>query len=223
MTTQMQSEAGPVLPERLDPQAKIHDLLARRRSPRAFSEQPVGPTLITALFEAARWAPSSANEQPWHFIVASKEDSSYTRLLGSLSEKNRRWAGHAPVLVAAVAQTTYRRSGAPYQHAWYDLGQSVAHLTVPASSFGLVVHQMGGFDEVKLAEQFPVPAGYEPVVVFAIGYPAGAETLPDDLRQREEAPRSRRPLESFVFTEKWGEPSRHLRTESSLHTQSQPT
>jgi nitroreductase len=209
----MQSEAEPILPERLDPQARIHELLAKRRSPRAFLERPVAPALVTALFEAARWAPSSANEQPWHFIVASKEDASYAILLGSLAEKNRLWAERAPLLVVGLAQTTYRRSGAQYQHSWYDLGQSVAFLTVQASFLGLVVHQMGGFDEAKLAEQFPVPSGYEPVVVIAVGYPARAETLPDDLRKREEAPRSRKPLESFVFTDTWGEPSRHLLTD----------
>jgi nitroreductase len=99
----------------------------------------------------------------------------------------------------------------------------VAHLSVQASSLGLAVHQMGGFDEIKLAEQFPIPAGFEPVVVLAIGYRAGAEILPDDLRKREEAPRSRRLLESFVFTDKWGEPSRHIRTANSLTTQSPTT
>jgi nitroreductase len=223
MTPHLPFNAGQTFPERLNPQAKIHGLLENRRSPRAFTGRPVAPALITSLFEAARWAPSSANEQPWHFIVASKEDPSYAIIFGSLTEKNQRWAGNAPFLAAAVAQTTYRRSGAPYQHAWYDLGQSVAHLTVQASSLGLVVHQMGGFDEVKLAEAFSLPAGYEPVVVFALGYAAGAETLPEDLQKREEAPRSRRPLESFVFTGRWGEPSRHIRTENNLDAQSSTT
>lgn len=213
MTTQVPSVSGPVVPARINPQGEIHDLLVSRRSPRAFSAQPVAPALLTALFEAARWSPSSANEQPWHFIVASKEDASYATLFRALTEKNQRWAGKAPLLVVALAQTTYRKSGTRYGHAWYDLGQSVAHLTVQAGSLGLAVHQMGGFDEVRLAEEFPVPPGFDPVVIFAVGYPGGIGDLPEDLQERENAPRTRRTLESFLFTDRWGEPSRHLRAE----------
>ncbi len=92
----------------------------------------------------------------------------------------------------------------------YDLGQSVAHLTIQASALGLAVHQMGGFDASKAREVLAIPDGYEPVIAIAVGYAKRPETLPDDLRQREEAPRSRKPLEEFVFTEKWGKPSHHL-------------
>jgi nitroreductase len=171
-------------PQRLQTQAEIHELLASRRSTRAFSEKSIDPSILTSLFEAARWSPSSANEQPWHFIVAAKEDSAaYAALFDSLSERNRRWASKAPLLVLALAQSTYARNGQPYRHSWYDLGQSVALLTVQATALGLWVHQMGGFDPRRLTQLYPIPEGYEPVVIFAVGYPDDPEGLPEDLRK----------------------------------------
>lgn len=204
-------------PERLDVRASITDLLSRRRSPRAFSERPVEPSKLLRLFEAARWSPSSANEQPWRFIVATKEDTQvYETLLSVLSEANRRWAQRAPVLILGIAQSIYSRNGKPYRHSWYDLGQSVANLTVEAEALGLAVHQMGGFDAAKATELLSIPKAYEPVVAIALGYSDRPESLPDDLRKREEAPRSRQPLESLVFTDEWGKSSRHIDTQSLL-------
>lgn len=203
------------MPARLNTQADIHELLAVRRSPRAFSPKPIGPSEIASLFEAARWAPSSANEQPWAFVVAAREDGPpYSSLLDSLMEGNRRWAEKAPMLVLGLAQTTYTRNGRPYKHSWYDLGQSIALLTVQATALGLAVHQMAGFDPQKLRELYPIPEGFEPVIIFAAGYPDQPDNLPEELRKRELAPRSRKPLESFVFTEGWGKPSGHFRSES---------
>jgi nitroreductase len=119
------------VPERIDTQAPIHELLVNRRSPRAFSAQHVSSEQLISLFEAARWSPSSANEQSWRYIVATKDDSAvYAALSASLMQGNRRWAEHAPVLVLGLAQTTYSKTGSAYRHAWYDLGQSVAHLSV---------------------------------------------------------------------------------------------
>lgn len=209
-----------VVPARLDPQARIHELLENRRSPRAFSEQPIESDKLLSLFEAARWSPSSANEQPWRFIVATKDDSRvFAALVESLLEGNRRWAERAPVLALALAQSTYTKTGRPYQHSWYDLGQSVAHLSVQASALGLAVHQMGGFDADKARQLLSIPEGFEPVIVFAVGYPDQPSTLPDDLRKREQAPRLRKPLQGFVYTEEWGKPSSHIQTQNSLLTQ----
>ncbi len=202
-------------PQRLNTQAEIHELLASRRSTRAFSREPIEPWKIMSLFEAARWSPSSANEQPWYFIAAIKDDfATYSALLESLSERNRRWASNAPMLVLALAQSTYSRSGQPYRHSLYDLGQSVALLSVQAIALGLSVHEMGGFDPEKFRRVFPVPEGFDPVVIFAVGYPDAPDSLPEDLRARERAPRSRKPLESFVFTERWGKPSHHIQPQS---------
>lgn len=218
MSTKRDAEHENVyFPERLDVRAPITDLLSHRWSPRAFSERPVEPSKLLSLFEAARWSPSSANEQPWRFIVATKEDTQvYETLLSLLAESNRRWAQRAPVLILGAAQTSYSKNGKPYRHSWYDLGQSVANLTVEAQALGLAVHQMGGFDEIKATELLSIPKEYEPVIAIAVGYSARPEILPDDLRKREETPRSRQPLESLVFTEEWGKPSRHIDTRSSL-------
>jgi nitroreductase len=208
-----------VAPARLDTQAPIHELLVNRRSPRAFSEQRVEPAKLLSLLEAARWSPSSANEQPWRFIVATKDDSRvFSALAESLVEGNRRWAERAPLLILALAQSTYTKTGTPYRHSWYDLGQSVALLSVQASALGLAVHQMGGFDAEKARQLLSIPEGFEPVVVFAVGYPDQPATLPEHLQKREEAPRSRKLLQDFVYTEEWGKPSSHLQAQSSLLT-----
>jgi len=208
------------VPVRLDLQAPIHELIANRRSPRAFSEQPIESAKLLSLFEAARWSPSSANEQPWRFIVATKNDTRvFSSLVESLMEGNRRWAERAPALVLALAQSTYSKTGTAYRHSWYDLGQSVALLSVEATALGLAVHQMGGFDSDKARQLLSIPDGFEPVVAFAVGYPDQPSTLPDDLRKRERAPRSRKLLQDFVYTEEWGKPSSHIQTQNSLLTQ----
>ncbi len=222
MTTQSDiTGKSTFIPERLDARSPLYELLSQRRSPRAFSERAIEPSKIVSLFEAARWSPSSANEQPWIFIAATKSDTRiYDTIAESLTEGNRRWAIRAPLLVVGIAQSTYLKSGKPYRHALYDLGQSVANMTVQASAMGLSVHQMGGFDAGRLRIGFSIPEGCDIVVVLAIGYGGRPETLPDDLRSREEAPRVRKPLEAFVFTDAWGEPSRHVASENrSLNTQ----
>ena len=204
-------------PIRLDTRLPINELLSHRWSPRAFSNRAIEPENLISLFEAARWSPSSANEQPWRFIVAAKEDKTvFNALMDSLTDGNKRWAQHAPLLVLGLAPSTYQQSGKPYRHSLYDLGQSVAHLTVQASSVGLAVHQMGGFDPEKLRMSLSIPGGFEPVIVLAIGYPEQPDSLPEDLRHREQMPRVRKPLESLVFTDSWGVPSHHVDSKVSL-------
>ena len=175
----------------------IHELLARRWSPRAFSSRPVEPAKLTQLFEAARWAPSSYNAQPWAFIVATREDAEgYNRLLSTLVEVNRQCAQQAPVLILAVAKLDYDHVARPNRHALYDLGQAVANLTVQATALDLHIHQMGGFDPRSARELFAIPAGYEPVAVLALGYQEGPPADP--------AARNRKPLTDFVFSGSWG-------------------
>jgi nitroreductase len=221
MTFQTENSRTDVgVPVRVNIQAPLHELLANRRSPRAFAERPIESDKLVSLFEAARWSPSSANEQPWRFIVATKDDSRvFSSIVESLMEGNRRWAERAPMLVLALAQSTYSKSGKAYQHSWYDLGQSVALLSVEATALGLAVHQMGGFDADKARQLLSIPEGFEPVVVFAVGYSDQPATLPDDLRERELAPRARKQLQDFVFTEEWGKPSSHIQTQNSLLAQ----
>jgi nitroreductase len=189
-------------------QIPIHDLIRRRWSPRAFSEQPVEPDKLLSVLEAARWAPSSRNEQPWAYLVATRrEPEDYEALAGVLVESNRAWAGNAPVLILTIAHTRLEKDGQPNRHGFYDAGQATANLIFQATSLGLATHQMGGFGVEAAKQRFRIPEGWEPVSVIALGYPGEAESLPDPLREREMAPRRRKPLEEFVFSGAWGHPA----------------
>jgi nitroreductase len=184
----------------------IHDLLRRRWSPRAFSDRPVEPEKLRSLLEAARWAPSSYNEQPWAYLVATQDDpGEYARLLSVLVEGNMAWARRAPVLMLSLAKLNFERNSKPNRHAFHDVGLATANLVTQATAMGLVVHQMAGFSVEKARELFSVPAGWEPVAAIALGYPGEADSLPESRRDRELAPRSRKPLEEFIFTGRWGQ------------------
>jgi nitroreductase len=186
----------------------VHDIIAGRWSPRAFNGQPVADATLRSLLEAARWAPSAANQQPWHFIVAKAEDAdAHDRLVNVLMDLNIRWARHAPVLIMVVAKQYTDRDGNPSSRALYDAGLAVGSLTFEAGARGVAVHQMGGFHTDKAREAFAIPDGYEPVAVLALGYEGDPETLPEDLRERERAPRTRKAMHEFVFADEWGKPS----------------
>lgn len=181
----------------------IHELLKNRWSPRVFSAQPVEKEKLLSLFEAARWAPSGANSQPWAFIVTSLADPEpHAKLVGVLGERNQLWAKHAPVIVLSIVKPD-REPGKPNFWASYDLGQSVAHLSIQATAMGLFVHQMAGFDQQKAREAFDLPQEYAPMTVFTIGYPAELDSLTAEIRERELAPRMRKPLSDFVFDGAW--------------------
>jgi nitroreductase len=184
----------------------IHDLLRRRWSPRAFSERAIEREKLHRLFEAARWAPSSNNEQPWSFVMATKaHPEEYAKLLHCLNERNQVWAQRAPVLMLSVARMTFSDDGTPNRHAFHDVGQAIADLTVEATDLGLRVHQMAGFDVERARETLAIPAGYEPVAMVVIGYYGDPTLLPEPLQQRERAPRRRKPTREFVFTGRWGD------------------
>lgn len=186
---------------------EIHPLLRERWSPRAFAPRAVEREKLVKLFEAARGAPSSNNAQPWSFVVTTRENTAeHLRLVSILAAGNAQWAHQAPVLVLSVAKLDFDHKGRPNRHAFYDLGQAVANLTVEATALGLVVHQMAGFDVEQARTAFGLPAGQEPVTVFAIGYRGDPETLPEPFRARERAPRTRKPLEQMVFSGTWGRP-----------------
>jgi nitroreductase len=190
----------------------IHDLIRTRWSPRAFSDKPISDETLRSLFEAARWAPSSSNEQPWAFLVSRKSDGvSHEKMLGTLVAFNQAWAKNAPVLVIAVSELAFAKNGTPNRNAFYDTGAAVAHLTTEATSRGLFVHQMAGFDPQKAREAFEIPSGWEPIAAFAIGYPGDPTKLPDTLREREQAPRVRKPLSEFVMVGRWGQQAPFLR------------
>jgi nitroreductase len=184
----------------------IHQVLSERWSPRAFDSRPVGPEKLRSLFEAARWAASSYNAQPWYFIVATKDEpENFKRVLESFVEFNQGWAKGAPVVGLSVAGLKFENNGEPNRHAFHDVGQASANLALQATSFGLQIHQMAGILPDKARQLFSIPDGYEAVAGFALGYPGDPASLPDQLRQRELAPRIRKPLKSFVFAGRWGE------------------
>jgi nitroreductase len=189
-----------------DTSEPIHELLRERWSPRAFDSRPVEAEKLRSLFEAARWAASSYNGQPWYYIVAMKDDAdNFNHILESFVEFNRNWAKGAPVLLLSVAALRFEHSGDPNRHAFHDVGQASANLALQAVALGLQVHQMAGILPDKARELFSIPQGYEAVAGMAIGYLGDPGTLPEKLRERELAPRVRKPLRSFVFEGKWGE------------------
>lgn len=189
-------------------QYPIHELLRERWSPRAFSDRRVEPDALRSLLEAARWAPSSSNEQPWSLIVTTKEDpDGFGGVLRCLMDGNIPWAQRAPVLMVSVARLSFEDEGKPNRHAFHDVGQAVANLSVQATALGLVVHQMAGFYPDKVRELYGIPKEFEPVAVIALGYPGDPESLPEKFRSRELAPRERKPLAEFVFAERWGKAS----------------
>jgi nitroreductase len=191
------------MPASAEPQ--VHDLLRRRWSPRAFADRPVAQGTLHSVLEAARWAASAVNQQPWSFVVATREDAAaHARMVATLMELNVRWAHQAPVLLL-VAAKLYEWPGKEHT-SFYDVGLAVANLVTQATHLGLVTHQMGGFYADTAREVLGIPAGYEPLAVIALGYPGDHEALPEDLRERELAPRSRKPQREFVFAGRWGEP-----------------
>jgi nitroreductase len=186
----------------------VHDLIRDRWSPRAFSDKPVDPAVLASLFEAARWAPSSFNEQPWAYLVATKDDpENYAKTLSVLVEFNAGWAKSAPVLVLAVAELVFHANGKPNRNAFYDTGAAMALLSVEATARGLAVHQMAGFESAKAKDVFEIPVDWEPIAALAIGYPGASDSLPQGLRDREVAPRTRKPLSEFVMSGRWGHTS----------------
>jgi nitroreductase len=186
----------------------IEEILRRRWSPRAFSDRMVEPEKLRSLWEAARWAASSFNEQPWHFIVATRlKQEEHARLLSCLVEKNQQWARQAPVLMVSVAKLNFEKTGKPNRHAFHDVGLAVGNMIVQATALGLFVHQMAGFSPEKVREIYGVPEGYEAVAAIALGYPAAVDKLPEPFREQELAARTRKQISSFVFQGRWGETS----------------
>ena len=189
-----------------DTEYPIHKLLKKRWSPRAFSEKSIDTELLNQLFEAARWAPSSYNEQPWRFIVARKNDTeAYEQLASVMNEFNQSWAMDAPVLVLALTKTTFDLDGRDNPHAGHDLGQAIAHLTFEATKNDLYVHQMAGISPEKAREQYDISNDYNPMTMFAIGYKGQPESLDEKMQKQETSPRIRKDLNEILFEGEWEE------------------
>jgi len=155
------------------------------------------------LFEAARWAPSSFNEQPWRFVYAERDGTHWPRFLDLLSEGNRRWAAAAAVLIVVLSRTTFERNGHPSRTHSYDTGAAWQNLALQGSQMGLVVHGMAGFDYEKAREILAVPGEFSVQAMIAVGKPAPAEVLPESLRERE-VPSGRKPVAELVFSGVFG-------------------
>lgn len=183
----------------------LTDHLAKRWSPRGFTEQAVNAKTLRSLLEAARWAPSSSNEQPWQYIVATKDNpAEFSKMLACLVDANQVWAKNAPVLMISVATDNSPRSGKPNRHAQHDTGIASALLSVQATAMGLQAHMMAGFDPEKARQTYNIPAGFTPMAAIAVGYPGDVHKLSEEHQKRETAPRARKPQNEFVFAGTWG-------------------
>ena len=194
------------------PDHAIHDLIAARWSPRAFdASRRVPRGELLRLFEAARWAPSSYNEQPWAFLVVARDGAgaAHQALFETLTDRNQAWAVSAPVLVLVAVRVALGRAETVLPSSWYDAGQAVAYLTLQATSQGLSIRQMEGFDRERARDACGIPAEFDPAVVMAIGYAGDPDALTvDKHRVAERQPRVRRPIGDFAFEAKWGVPLR---------------
>ena len=196
------------VPKQATPDQPIHELIARRWSPYSFADRPVSEDDLRSLFEAARWAASSYNEQPWSYLVATKANpDSFARLLSCLVEANQAWATAAPVLALGCTNLRFARNEQPNAAAVHDLGLASANLTLEATARGLFVHQMIGILPDKARELYRIPDGVQPTTGLAIGYAADPDSLPEKYRQRDLTPRNRKPIAAFVFGEMWGRAS----------------
>lgn len=189
----------------------LTELLAARWSPRAFAETPVEEEKLLGVLEAARWAASSSNVQPWRFLVTRRGTDAFDKLRGCLSEGNKPWTAQVPVLILTVTDTVLPAKGekpaTENRYALHDLGLAVGNLTVQATALELFVHQMAGFSADKAKAAFEIPDPYKPVSVIALGYLGDDEALPEDLRARENAPRVRKTLKEIAFEAEWGKPA----------------
>ena len=184
----------------------VEGLILRRWSPRVYADKEVPAAELKRLFEAARWAASSSNEQPWRFLVGRRGDETYKKILNALVEFNQAWARSAPVLVLAVAKMTFTAKGTPNRYGLHDTGAAMATLALQATADGLHTHSMAGFDNDLMRASFAIPSDYELGAVTAIGYFGDPANLPEHLHKMEVSARQRKPLEEFVFSA-WEKPA----------------
>jgi nitroreductase len=186
----------------------VHELITARWSPYAFADRPVAKEDLLSLFEAARWAPSSYNEQPWTYLVATRDEpEAFATMLSCLVEGNQAWAKAAPVLAVGCTSLNFTRNSQPNAAAVHDLGLASGNLVLEATARGLAVHQMIGIVPARVRAVYQVPEGVQPLTGLAIGYAGDPASLPENLRARDAGRRPRKPLAAFVFGGKWGEVS----------------
>ena len=182
----------------------ISEIIAKRWSARAFSTKPVENSKLLSILEAARWAPSSRNEQPWRYIVFTNENPEMLEKAQSVLKEINDYAKRAPILICAISKKTYSENGNPNRLYFHDLGAANENMFLEAFNQGLIMHEMGGFDVQKARDVFNVPEEYEVGIMIAIGYQDTYHVLPDRLRGKAFTPRVRKPLSEIAFIEKIG-------------------
>ncbi len=180
-------------------------LILERWSPRAFADRDVNPADLKTIFEAARWAPSSFNEQPWRFFVGHRNSETYKKIFGALVPFNQAWVQTAPVLILSVARTRFSHNDSPNNYAIHDLGAADGFITLQAASMGIATHQMAGFDQAKARDAFEIPESFAIGSVMAMGYQGDLSALGENYQAQEQAPRSRKPLSELVLSS-WDHP-----------------
>jgi len=186
----------------------IADVIAHRWSPRAIDpDQPVSHEHLFALLEAARWAPSCFGDEPWRYLVWDRfrDAAGWRQAFACLAEGNQVWVKNAPVLLLSVATPNFGHNNQPNRWAQHDTGAASENLCLQAAALGLVAHQMGGFDPEKAKATFNIPADHSCMAMIAVGHPGPVEVLTDALREKEQAPRERKPLAQIVFAGVWGQ------------------
>ncbi|QJX47354.1 nitroreductase family protein [Hymenobacter taeanensis] len=179
----------------------VQENIRKRWSPRSFANKPVDQEILNQVFEAASWAASAMNEQPWRYIYAHRSDEeTFQKLVDCLLPGNQPWAKNAPVLILSLAKTHYD-NGTPNGAALHDVGMANANLITEATALDLYGHFMGGFDRAKTTEVFQLPEGLQPVVIIALGYMGEAELLEEPFLSREKAPRARKHHADIAFNQ----------------------
>ena len=186
--------------------AGVEHLIRRRWSPRAFSHKEVSADELKKLFEASRWAASSSNEQPWRFLVGRRGDETYKKIFDALVEFNQSWVKSVPVLILSAAKKTFTANGDANRFGLHDTGAATTLFSLQATADGLHTHSMAGFDHEQARASFAIPLDYDIGAVTALGYIGDPESLPERMRKTEVAPRQRKPLEEFVFSD-WDKPA----------------
>ncbi len=183
----------------------VLDIFLHRWSPRSFTDRAVSPADLRRIFEAARWMPSSSNEQPWRFIVGLKGTDTFDKIVSSLGGFNQAWAPKAPVLILGVTRTKFAKNDAPNGYALFDLGQATGAITLEATALGIATHQMGGFDQAIARQALGIPEDFAIGSVMALGYAGDPSALPEQYAKMETSPRSRKPLGEVALSA-WNEP-----------------
>ena len=187
--------------------SNLHEIIRKRWSPRAFSDKDVSSADLTTLLEAAHWAASSFNEQPWRFIVGRRGDATYTRIYDTLVPFNQDWAKSAPILILTAGKKTFSHNGSPNYYGLHDTGAATATLAIQAAAMGLHTHSMAGFSHDKARATFNIPEDFDIGAVTAVGYFGDPDSLADDLKKQETSSRTRKPLSEVVFSD-WNTPAK---------------